>query len=129
VNYRTYRTWKAVIVMIIAASVSSAVVAGNAWVPVPAAVAGAIILLFLRRRVKEVVIDERTYRIADRAGQLAFRAGAILMALMAATLTALSRSGYPALEQAGMVLAYAVGAELLIYYIGYLSYSKKLGGE
>jgi uncharacterized membrane protein len=128
-SYNTFRIYKLVIVIIIAVSVSSAVATGIPWLPVPVAAVGAAVMLLIRRRVKELVIDERTWRIAERAGRLAFQVGAILMALTAATLLALARSGNESFEQAGFVLAYTAAGMVAIYYFGYIYYSKKLGGK
>jgi uncharacterized membrane protein len=128
-SYKTYRMWKTVIVIIIAVSVSSSVVAGLAFVPVPVAAVGAAVMLLLRRRVKEVIIDERTYRIAERAGRLAFQVGAIATALIAATLLALGRDADTAFDTVGITLAFAAAGLLAIYYAGYLWYARKLGGE
>jgi uncharacterized membrane protein len=127
-SYAAFRTFKLIIVIIIAVSVSTSVAAGIPWLPVPAAALGAALMLLARRRVKEIVVDERTWHIAERAGRLAFQVGAILMALSAATFLALSRAGNEAFEEAGFVLAYAVCGLMAIYYAGYLYYSKKLGG-
>lgn len=127
-SYNTYRMYKLVIVIIIAVGVSSAVAAGVPWLPVPVAAAGAAAMLLVKRRVKEIVVDERTWRIAERAGRLAFQWGAILMALAAATLLALARAGNTSFEQAGFILAYTAAALVAIYYFSYIYYSKKLGG-
>jgi uncharacterized membrane protein len=128
-SYNTFRLWKAVIVVIIAISVSASVVAGYAFVPVPVAALGAAVMLLLRRRVREIVVDERTWRIADRAGRLAYQAGAVIMALLAATFLALDRAGNSGLGETGLTLAYTAAGLLVIYYIAYLYYNRKLGGE
>jgi uncharacterized membrane protein len=52
------------------------------------------------------------------------------MALLAATFLAVDRAGsHPALEQVGLTLAYTAAGLLVIYYLGYLYYGRKLGGE
>jgi len=128
-RYSTFRFIKLIVVITIAIVVGVAVVAGIAWLPVPIAAAGSGVMLLLRRRVKEVVIDERTYRIADRAGRVAFQIGTILAALAAATLLALDRSNIGALGEVGLAMAYMAAGFMMIYYLGYLYYGRKLGGE
>jgi uncharacterized membrane protein len=129
VKYSTFKMIKLVIVTIIAISVSAAVAAGYAYVPVPVAAIGAAVLLLIRRAVKEVVVDERTWRIADHAGRLAFQAGAMSMALMAAMFLSLAHDSQEQLSQAGFTLAYTAAGLLVIYYCGYMYYARKFGGE
>ncbi len=128
-KYQTYRWWKALVVIILAALVGWSVPAGYAWVPVPAAVVAVALLLIVRRGVREVVVDERTYNIANRAARMAFQVGVLAMALLGATLLALGYGDYPNLEPVGLTLVYTAAGLLVIYLIGYYSYSRKLGGQ
>ncbi len=126
---RTFKMWRTVIVFIVAIIVGWSVAQGNALVPVPTVIASVIILLLFKRGVKEVIIDERIFSIANKAAMLAFRIFAIIAATVGGTLIAMSRETAPGLDQAGFTLAYSSAAMVLIYYIGYFYYSKKLGGR
>jgi len=128
-SYQTYRLWKALVVIIVAVLVGWATPAGYAWVPLPAAAAAVVIMLLIRRGVREVVVDERIYDIARRAARMAFQAGVLAMALVGATLLALSYGDYPHLETAGFTMVYTAAGLLVIYLISYACYSRKLGGK
>ena len=126
---KMFKLCTVVITMIVAALIAWAITTGNALIPIPAVIAGVVILYLFRRGVKEVVEDERIYRIADKASRRTVQILGILMAVAGATLIAVSRSGSPSLEQAGYALAYSVCAMLVIYYITYIYYNRKFGGK
>jgi uncharacterized membrane protein len=128
-SYQTYRFWKALVVVIIAALVGWAVPAGNAFVPIPAAIAGIIVLLLVRRGVKEVVVDERTYDIANRASRATFQIVTLVLVLIGATLVALGYGKYPDIQPVGFALIYSAGGFLLVYLISYAYFNRKLGGR
>jgi uncharacterized membrane protein len=128
-TYKTYRLWKLLVVIIVGVLVGWAVPQGNAYIPIPAAVVAMVVLLVVRRGVKEVVIDERTYSIANRASRAAFQAGVLLMVLAGATLVALGYNDYPELETPGFTLIYSATGLLLIYLIGYAYFGRKYGGK
>jgi uncharacterized membrane protein len=128
-SYKTYRLWKLLVVVIVAALVGWAVPQGNAYVPIPAAVVAMAIMLLIRRGVKEVVIDERTYSIANRASRWTFQVGVLLMVLIGATLVAFGYGEYPELETPGFTLIYSACGLLIVYLIGYTYYGRKFGGK
>ena len=128
-SYKTYRMYKALVVVIIAILVGWAVPTGNAFIPVPAAVIGMVILFIIRRGVKEIVIDERTYNIANRASRAAFQVVTLAMVLIGATLVALSYGNYPEVGTVGFTLIYSAAGFLVVYLISYAYYGKKLGGK
>jgi uncharacterized membrane protein len=128
-SYSTYRLWKALVVIIVAALVGWAVPQGNAFIPIPVAAAAMVILLIIRRGVKEVVVDERTYSIANRASRAALQIGTLMIVLIGATLVALGYGEYPDLEPIGFTLIYSAAGLLLVYLTSYAYNSKKMGGK
>ena len=127
-SYKIYRIYKAIVIFVIALIIGWAVPAGNAFVPVPAAIIGMLILLFLRRRVKEITVDERTYNISNRASRAAFQIVTLIMVLIGATLIALGNEKYPEVSPVGFTLIYSAAGFLVVYLISYAFYGKKLGG-
>jgi uncharacterized membrane protein len=127
-SIKTFKIWQrtlaAVIAMIIAVSISF----GNAVVPIFTVIVAMLLLYLLRRRVKEIMADERTYSIAQKSAYITLQIGAIGMAVTGAAFLALSRGGSPGLAQVGFALEYATCGLLLANYIAYIYYSKKLGG-
>lgn len=127
-SYKTFRMWQAFMGMIIGGVVGASVGMGNWIVPILTILTCMLIMLILRRRVKEVYADERTYTIAYKAARLTLSVAAIGMALVGAVFLAASRGNSPSLAQAGYALEYATCGLLLINYFAYIYYNKKLGG-
>jgi uncharacterized membrane protein len=128
-SFRTYRVWKILVVILVAVLVGWAVPAGNAFIPIPAAVAGMVILLIVRHGVKEIVVDERTYDIANRASRAAFQIVTLAMVLTGATLVALGYGNYPEVEPVGFALIYSAAGLMMAYLISYAYFNRKLGGK
>jgi len=127
-SVKTYRLWMAAITIIMVGLVGWGVATGNAFIPAPAVIAGAVILYFCRRRLKVVVEDERIRRIGDQASRRTIEIALIAMAVVGSTLLALSTDGRPELEPVGVTLGYSVCSILLLYTILYNYFSRKLGG-
>jgi uncharacterized membrane protein len=128
-SLKRYRILTAITLVIVAASVGWAVVNGNAWIPIPIFVAALLILLLSRRRVREIVVDERVYSIAEKASYLAFRIFGIAAAVIGATLVAIGWDSSSALYKIGLTLTFAACGLMMIYYIAYIYYNKKHSGK
>ena len=128
-NYKIYKLWRTIVVIIVVILVGWAVATNNALIPVPAVIAGIVIVLLLKRGMKEVVVDERIFSVADKAAMLVFRTFIILAGMIAATMLASNEGSHPALEQVGFTLAYSICTMLLIYYLAYIYYNRKYGGK
>jgi uncharacterized membrane protein len=128
-SFKTYTAIRMVIIIIMAGLIGWAVVNGNALIPVPVIIAALLILLLFRRRVKEVVVDERVYSIAEKASYLAFRIFGIAAAVIGAALIALGWESSSDLYKIGLTLAYAVCGLLVIYYIAHIYYNRKYSGK
>ena len=97
----------------------------SAVIPLVAIGTGMVLLLLLRRRVKEIMIDERTHRISERACRMTVGIFAPLIAVTAVTLIMLSKRVLPDVRQAGFALAYSACAMMVLYDIFYLYYERK----
>jgi len=130
-SYKTFRIWQRVLMAIIAVIIAVSVVTSNAIIPIllPAVILGMLILIILRRRVKEVITDERVYDIAEKASRLTLQIVGITMAVVGAALLAIGRGGSSMLAEIGFTLEYATSGLLVIYYIAYIYYNRKLGGK
>ena len=128
-RYVTFRKWQAIMGMIIGGVTGASVVMGNYIVPVFTIIVCILIMMALRRRVKEIVNDERTYAIAEKAARLTLQIVTIGMAIVGAILLLISRGNSSTMTQAGFALEYATCALLIINYVVYHYYSKKLGGR
>ena len=128
-RYNTFWKWQAIMGMIIGAITGAFIASGNWLVIIITIIVCISILTLLRTRVKEIVVDERTYTIAGKAARLTLQIAAIGMAIIGAILLAVSRGEFPVLTRTGFTLVFATCALLVINYITYYYYNKKLGGN
>ena len=128
-SIKTYTAIRILVVAIMATLTVWAVAQGNALIPIPVFIAAMVILLLFRKRVREVVVDERVYSIAEKAAYFAFRVFVIAAAVIGATFVALGQGAVPELEPVGFTLAYSVCGLMLIYYIAYIYYNRKYSGK
>ena len=79
--------------------------------------------------LKEIINDERTYTIAGKAARLTLQIVAIGMAIIGVILLIISHGESSALTRIGFPLEFATCALLIINYITYYYYNRKLGGK
>jgi uncharacterized membrane protein len=128
-SFKQFTVIKLVVVIIIGGLIGWSVTIGNYWIPIPAVIAALMILLLFRRGVKEVVVDERVYSIAEKASYLAFRIFGITAAVIGATFVALGYETVPELLAIGLTLAFAACGLVLLYYAANLYYNRKYRGK
>lgn len=122
----SYILCQKVITVALAVAISISVVLGNAIIPIVAVFAGLGVLYICRRQVKEVLADERNYRINEKASRLTIAVFAPTLAILSAVLLALANSSYPELKQAAYTLAYTACALALLQRIFYVYYERKI---
>ena len=115
-----------VLAVIVAVSLSLGI-----WSLAVGAVIVAILVMFaLRRMVKEVYADERTYAIAYKASRLTVTVVGLAMPVIGAVLLVLARHDLSSVRaQVGFALEYATCGLLIVQYIAYYYYSRQLGGR
>jgi len=107
--------------------VGLSVVRGEPIIAIIAVVIGMILLYSLKSRVKQVIEDERVYRISEKASRRTIQVIGITTAILGLAIIGLSRSGYLELTEVGFSLAYFATALLVVYMIFYCYYAKKFG--
>lgn len=128
-NALTYRICRISTAAVVGAAAAVAVIIGNVYILAGAIVLGMVVLLLARRRVTQVIYDERTYSIVYKASRAAMALTGIGMALTGAVLLALHRDDFAsAPAQVGFALEYATCALLLVNLAAYIYYSRKMGG-
>ena len=100
---------------------------GNTVLPIVATLIGVTALYLCKLRMEEVIADERSYQIAEKASKDALQIFVVIYAVVGVILAALSRSGYPEMSQIGQLLTFSASALLLLYLAFYGYYSKKYG--
>ncbi|MFC1903798.1 DUF2178 domain-containing protein [Chloroflexota bacterium] len=128
-SYKRYILVRIIGVIIVATLGVLAATTGNMLILIPPALAIGVLIYFFSRRVREVVVDERINSIAHKATRLAFLAFVILAVVIGAILIALSQESSSNLYQIGLTLNFSVCAILVMYWIAYIYYNRKLGGK
>jgi uncharacterized membrane protein len=128
-SLKHYRVVKIIFSFILALTFSQAIIYKNFLIPVILLVVGSLILLVLRRRVTEVIADERDYATAGKAALWAIQVYSWL-AVVAMLLFYAERDLNPAYEPMAMVLAYSACLLILVYaiifrYLNRVSFSSK----
>lgn len=126
-SYRKFRIWKMMVVIFVSVLLGWSIANDYALVPVPAMIAGLVVMRLLKWGVKEETVDERVFSVADKAAMLVFRVFVLLSCMASATMFALNRENTD-LEQAAFTLAFSVCVLLLFYYLAFIYYNRKYGG-
>ncbi len=122
---KTFRLCGLVVTMAIGATIGWSISIGNALIPVVAVAAGMSLMYLLGKRVKQVLRDERTCYISEKASRFTLGVSLPVIAVASAVLLALSSSDSADLRLIGFTLAYSACAIMVIYYGFYLYYASK----
>ena len=122
---RTFTILGIITIAVLGVIIGESIRSGNALVPVIAMVVAMAFIYLLKKRVDEIIEDERIYKISEKAAYVTFKIFLTLIAILGVVLVALSNSGLYNFEQAGYTLLYSTGAMLLLYMGLYMYYSKK----
>ncbi len=124
---KQYNIIKSILVIALVFLGGRAVVWGNFVTPILGLAAISAVLLYLRGRVKEIMVDEMDIRISERAASMAIRTFSWITVIAAIVLYSL-RGINPAFAIAGGALAYLV-CFLLILMTGFYYYLRKYGKQ
>ncbi|MBU2562736.1 MAG: DUF2178 domain-containing protein [Nanoarchaeota archaeon] len=126
IKYKQYRFYKLLIVLVLAAIVGASVSAGNFVLPLALFLVALILMFVLRKKVDEVLVDERVNKIAGRASRIVLSVSVVIMALSGMVLIAI-RESYPEYLITGYVFSYFACGMLFLYVILFKYYfSKKI---
>lgn len=124
IKYKQYRIYKLLIVILLAAIVSSFVTEGNLLIPLGAFLLAVILVFVLKKNVDQKLTDERLENIAGRASRIVFTISVLVMALAGMVLIAL-RENYPQYLVVGYVLSYFGCIMLFLYVLFFKYYSNR----
>lgn len=125
-NARTYLICSLIVAIIVAGSVYWAVTVGNPTVAVITLLWATGTLYLCRRRVHEVIEDERNVRINEKAAMKTLEVFVITGVLAGVVLYAMSNQGSD-FTQAGLTLGIAVTGLLLLYAMFQTFYGRVRG--
>jgi uncharacterized membrane protein len=126
-NRKKFKQYSLAITIAVGVIIGWSAIRGELTIALVAVFIGMTILYLLKSRVKQVIEDERVYRISKKASRRTIQIVGTTTALVGLSLIGLSRSGYLELSEVGFSLAYFATALLMVYMIFYGYYSKKLG--
>lgn len=117
---KQFALYGTIIVMAMGAVAGYSVSIGNMLLPVIAVVTGILLLHLGRKRVTEVLEDERIYRISEKASRRILQILGIGMALIGVSIMAADKY-----TEAGYALGFSACALVLLYMIFYGYYSRR----
>jgi uncharacterized membrane protein len=123
---RWFRLLVAVITLTVVVLIGWSIATENAVVPIPAVIVGLVLFYLLRRQVREVVEDERNYKISEKASRFAIQVFALVAAISGVTLIAVSTNDSALLREVGLTLAFCACGILILYLISYAYHSRKI---
>ena len=119
-NQKQFAIYAALVCAMMGAVVGYGVSKGNALLPAIAFSIGVVLIALGKRGVKEVMEDERTQRISEKASRRTYEVFVGGAALIGTTLIALNKH-----IEAGYTLAFSACALLILYIIFYGYYNRK----
>lgn len=125
---REYKRIVTAIVLAMMVLVAFGVAQNSIFIAVVAVTIGIVLLHFLRRGLTEVVHDERTVIIRNKAASATLAIVTISMVVVGLSLVFLIQQGIGDYEQAGYLLAYQANFILILNALLSYYYRKKLGG-
>lgn len=127
-DLKTFNKFRVVVAFFIAIIVGSAVLLDNMILALVGVVCGIVVLYFLKKKTKGILVDERMNAISNKAAQAVYALVTPSIALASLILTMLGRQqGNSDLESLGVIFSYIVLTMLALYSIFYRYYSSKYG--
>jgi len=120
---KQYQWVKITLVVILAAVFSQSIIYGNYLIPIAVLIIITLVLLYLRRQLKEVIADERDYQTAGKAAGLSIQIYA-WVTVIAMLILYSQKDLNPAYEIIAMVLAYSTCFLMLLYAFIFRYYNK-----
>ena len=124
---RKFKQYGLIITIVVGFFIGLSAFRGEPITAIIAVVIGMILLYALKSRVKQVIEDERVYRISEKASRRTIQVVGTTTALLGLSILGLSKSGYLELVEVGYSLAGFATVLLMVYMIFYGYYAKKFG--
>ena len=124
---KKFKLYGLVITIVVGFVIGLSAIRGEPITAIVAVVIGMILLYALKSRVKQVIEDERIYRISEKASRRTIQVVGTTTAILGLSIMGLSRSGHLELTEVGYSLACFAVVLLMVYMIFYGYYAKKFG--
>lgn len=120
---KQFKITKLVFTFFLAVAFSQAIILKNYFIPIALLVASFLTLLYLKRKVKDIIADERDYLTGGKAALLTIQIYAWI-AVIAMFIFYAARDLNPAYEPIGLTLAYSTCILMLLYGVIFRYYDK-----
>lgn len=127
-NKKRYTIYTITIAVAIGMVFAFSIETGNFVLPLIAIIIGVTLMYLFKRRVEDVIQDERTYRIAEKSSMRTIQILGPTTAIIGIIAITMSESGYLKLAEIGYTLLYFNIALLGLYMFFYGYYSRKYKG-
>ncbi len=127
-NKKRYKIYTITIAVAIGMVFAFSIETGNFVLPLIAIIIGVTLMYLFKRRVEDVIQDERTYRIAEKSSMRTIQILGPTTAIIGIIAITMSESGYLKLAEIGYTLLYFNIALLGLYMFFYGYYSRKYKG-
>jgi len=124
---KKFKIYWLIITVIVGFIIGLSAFRGEPIIAIVAVVIGMILLYTLKGRVRQVIEDERIYRISEKASRRTIQVIGTTTAILGLSILGLSKSGYLNLTEVGYSLACFATVLLFVYMIFYSYYAKRLG--
>lgn len=121
---KQYQKIRLIITVVIAIIFGQSIVLGNYIIPIITLVVASLVLILLRRRVRDIISDERDMALGGKSALLAIQIYSWIAVIAMLVLYA-SRNINPSYEPIGMTLAYSTCLLMFIYSITFRFYNKE----
>jgi uncharacterized membrane protein len=124
---RKFKQYGFIITIVVGFFIGLSAIRGEFITAIFAVVIGMIVLYMLKGRVKQVIEDERIYKISEKASRRTIQVVGTTTAIIGLSIIGLSKKGYLNLTEVGYSLACFASVLLVVYMIFYGYYARKLG--
>jgi uncharacterized membrane protein len=122
-NQKNFKTFRVILAMILAIIISQSIILDNYVLASFAMIVAIVLMLFVRKKVKDVLADERDYKIAGNSARYAMTAySAVAVGFMFFFMS--QDKINPVYEAIGSTLAYSVCGLMLVYSLIFLYLQK-----
>jgi uncharacterized membrane protein len=120
---KQYKVVRIIVTIFLAIIFSQGIILENYIIPIISLIIGSLVLLILRKKVKEVVADERDYELAGKSALLAIQIYSWIAVILMIVLYSF-RDINPAYEAVSMTLAYSTCLLMFSYALIFRFYNK-----
>lgn len=120
---KQYQIVRLIIVIVLAACFSNLIVLKNYFLPIALLILASLVLMYLRKKVKGVIADERDYQIGGKAALLAMQVCSWIGVVAMFVFYAFSDTN-PFYQPIAMTLAFSICILMLVYSVIFRYYER-----